>query len=74
MVGTTVGTIILNFVGRRSLLIFSTGFCSLFMGALGTVFFLKSQEPSSVIILTAGSWLPLACLIGNNQQYSSKTS
>ena len=62
--GTTGGTVILNIVGRRSLLIFSTGFCSLFMGMLGTLFFLKSHEPSSVIITTVGSWLPLACLLG----------
>ena len=34
------------------------------MGMLGTLFFLKSHEPSSVIITTVGSWLPLASLLG----------
>ena len=64
VLGTTFGTIILNIVGRRSLLMFSSGLCSLFMGMLGTIFFLKQHEPESVIVTNAGSWLPLACLVG----------
>ena len=64
VVGTTVGTVILNIAGRRPLLMLSTGMCSLFMGMLGTIFFLKSYEPNSVIVTSSGSWLPLASLLG----------
>ena len=64
VLGTTVGTVILNITGRRPLLMLSTGLCSLFMGMLGTIFFLKTHEPNSVIVTSAGSWLPLASLLG----------
>ena len=64
VLGTTVGTVILNITGRRPLMMLSTGLCSLFMGMLGTIFFLKTHEPSSVIVTSAGSWLPLASLLG----------
>ena len=64
VLGTTVGTVILNITGRRPLLMLSTGLCSLFMGKLGTIFFLKTHEPSSVIVTSAGSWLALASLLG----------
>ena len=64
VLGTTVGTIILNIAGRRPLLMLSTGLCSLFMGMLGTIFFLKTHEPNSEIVTSSGSWLPLASLLG----------
>ena len=64
VVGTFLGTLVLNISGRRPLLLLSSGLCSLFMGLLGTVFFLKEHEPESVIVTSAGSWLPLVCLIG----------
>ena len=34
------------------------------MGMLGTLFFLKHHEPSSVVITSVGSWLPLVSLLG----------
>ena len=64
VVGTTVGTIVLNIAGRRTLLLMSCAGCSLFMGMLGTTFFLKEHEPDSEIVTVAGAWLPLASLIG----------
>ena len=50
VIGATLGSVVVNIAGRRSLLIASTGLCSLSMGLLGTVFFLKKHEPESVII------------------------
>ena len=64
VLGTAIGTIVLNIAGRRPLLILSSGFCSLCMGMLGTIFFLKEHEPDSAIVKSAGSWLPLAALLG----------
>ena len=78
VIGATLGSVVVNIAGRRSLLIASTGLCSLCMGLLGTVFFLKKHEPESVIIQVprvirniiihsllqaAGAWLPVACLL-----------
>ena len=64
---------------RRTLLIFSTGVCSLTMGLLGTVrltatnitttttalqaAFLKENEPSSPVLQWAGPLLPLILLL-----------
>ena len=47
VLGTSLATLLLNVAGRRPLLMISTGLCSLFMGMLGTIFFLKEHEPQS---------------------------
>ena len=47
VLGTSLATLLLNVAGRRPLLMVSTGLCSLFMGMLGTIFFLKEHEPQS---------------------------